>query len=149
MRHALAWLDRFGSLPEPLRDLLLELPGAISQETRHQACWIAYRGCLEHAFRFQLLGALSDEHRRSLALSTDHQTDWSGYLDDNNCCWLVDPDQLAQSLESQDTAAQLEALQWLSLFPFPELEPAVQRMSALPVLRTRRQAVLDLFKNRR
>lgn len=77
MRHALGWLDRFGSLAGPLRDLLLDLPGSISEKIRHEACWVAYRGCLEHAFRYQLLrsGALSAEHRRAVALSTDCQID--------------------------------------------------------------------------
>lgn len=150
VRHALGWLDRFGSLSGPVRDLLLDLPGSLSQETRHEACWVAYRGCLEHAFRSQLLrsGALSSEHRRALALSTDRQTDWIGYLDDTNCCWLIDPVQLAESLESHDPARQLEALQWLSLFPFPELELAVQRVPTLPPLLALREAVLDLFDQR-
>ena len=150
VRHALGWLDRFGSLPESVRDLLLDLPGSLSPETRHEACWVAYRGCLEHGFRYQLLrsGALSLEHRRALALSTDCQADWIGYLDDTNCCWLIDPSQLAESLESQDPARQLEALQWLSLFPFAELEQAVQRLPALPALLPLQEAVLDLLKNR-
>lgn len=144
---ALRWVERFA--PSGLLDCLLDMPARVPMVWRQQAAWVAYGCHPEFDARHRILasGLLGQSQRESLALSSDPETDWVGYVDSEQARWLVDPAEIAAGLTG-DGEQPGWALGWMSHFPFPELRPLLDNLSPVGEQSASLEIVLDLYRRR-
>lgn len=147
VRVGVRWAERFGGVDAETGERLLCLSDRLPEALRQDSAWTAFRQCWGCDLRLRIVqgGYLSAAHLEQLCCSLDPDSDWIGYSDEQSCRWLVDPLQLYQDLHSHADSDQWDALQWISVFPFPALEDRVTELAPSRL----RERVLEIYRRRR
>jgi hypothetical protein len=111
----------------PRRDetfqLLLGLSQELPLEIREDALWLAFQNWLEWDLRRTVLEHpnFPMRYRVALATSPDPESDWQGYLNEQDCEWLIDPNTLENDLGSSDPEILSKARLWQATMPVARL----------------------------